>query len=216
LITVVACGGLILLAFAGSPSELLGRFIDPQLIGRWVAEHGLFGIASFLAAGALAAAVGVPRQLVSLVAGISFPLAPAMLMALASTATGALLTFSASRYLARPLVRRRFPKAVAQLDALAHDQPFLKIVVIRFLPLGTNMLTNLAAGATTMPMRVFGTATLLGFIPQTAVFVLIGRGLQVDAKSQWLLTGVLTLIALVICVHLYRRHRAQKALTASI
>ena len=203
------------MAFAGSPSALLGRFIDPQLIGRWVAAHGVVGIASFLAAGALAASFGVPRQLVSLVAGISFSLLPAMLMALASTAAGALLTFTASRYLARPWVRRRFPNAVAQIDALAHDQPFLKIVVIRFLPLGTNMLTNLAAGATNMPMRVFGAATLLGFIPQTAVFVLIGRGLQVDAKSQWLLTGVLTLIALVICVHLYQRHRAQKQASQS-
>ena len=72
------------------------------------------------------------------------------------------------------------------------------------------MPTNLAAGATQTPMRIFAAATLLGFIPQTAVFVLIGRGLQVDATSRWLLTGVLTLIALVICVHIYRRHLARK------
>lgn len=210
MITLLACAGLLWLTLAGSPSQLLERVVDPQLIGHWVRAHGLIGVAAFIAAGAAAAAVGVPRQLVSLIAGISFGLLPAMLMAVLSTAAGALITFNVSRHLARPLVRARFPAAVAKLEQLAHDQPFLKIVVIRFLPLGTNMLTNLAAGATQMPARVFGAATLLGFIPQTAVFVLIGRGLQVDARSQWLLTGVLSLIAGVICLHLYRRYRAQR------
>ncbi|OED38341.1 hypothetical protein AB833_19975 [Chromatiales bacterium (ex Bugula neritina AB1)] len=198
------------LSFAGSPSQLLNRFVDPQLIGKWVADRGVAGYIAFMAAGAAAAAIGVPRQLVSLVAGISFALLPALLIAVLSTASGALITFTVSRFFARPLVRRRFPDAVKQLEALALNQPFLKIVVIRFLPLGTNMLTNLAAGATRMPTRVFAAATLLGFIPQTAVFVLIGRGLQVDARSQWLLTGVLSLIAIFICVYLYRSHRARK------
>ncbi|MEM9602423.1 MAG: VTT domain-containing protein [Pseudomonadota bacterium] len=161
-----------------------------------------------LLGGTLATAVGVPRQLIALISGFGFGLAVGLPLAIAACSLGAITTFLVSRHLARAWVQRRFPKIADALTRFAAEDTFLKILIIRFLPVGTNMLTNLAAGTTHIRARTFFLASLLGFLPQTSIFVLIGNGLKVRSTDQLILAGVLTVIALILSAWLYRKHRA--------
>jgi uncharacterized membrane protein YdjX (TVP38/TMEM64 family) len=53
---------------------LIESYIDPKALGEWVNEHGFFGISAFAILSAIAAAIGLPRQLIALIAGYSFGL----------------------------------------------------------------------------------------------------------------------------------------------
>ncbi|MEH6578128.1 MAG: VTT domain-containing protein [Amphritea sp.] len=206
--------GVAWIAYAFPPLQYLEQYVDAQALGSWVRQNGFNGIAIFIALGALTASVGLPRQLVALIAGYSFGLLQGLLLAITSVSLGALLTFWFARFIARPWVRRRFPEAVAKIDDFAADQAFLKILTIRFLPLGTNMATNLAAGTTSLSARIFFAASFLGFLPQTAIFVLGGNGLNIDSTGQIVLGGVLLLISSLLCLVIYRRHKTRQSSAA--
>jgi uncharacterized membrane protein YdjX (TVP38/TMEM64 family) len=52
-------------------------------------------------------------------------------------------------------------------------------VLIRLLPVGSNLLTNLAAGISSIRSKHFFSGTLLGYLPQTLVFALVGSGVHI-------------------------------------
>lgn len=202
------------LSYAFPPLQYLKQYVDPQLLAGWVQQHGFNGIVIFIILGAITASLGLPRQLVALVAGYSFGLLQGVLLAITSISCGALLTFWFARFIARPWVRRRFPEAVAKVDRFTEDQAFLKILTIRFLPLGTNMLTNLAAGTTKLPAWVFFGASFIGFLPQTAIFVLGGHGFNMGSTGELVFAGILLLLSTLFCLVIYRSHKLHQSGTA--
>ncbi len=186
---------------------MIESYIDPKALGEWVNEHGFLGILAFVALSATAAAIGLPRQLIALVAGYSFGLLEGTLLAISSISLGALLTFLFARFFARPWVQRRFPGAINKIDAFISEQPFLKILTIRFLPFGTNMLTNLAAGATKLSAIIFFSASFLGFLPQSTLFVMAGNGLNINSNSQIILSVILLLLSALLALLIYKKHK---------
>ncbi len=106
-------------------------------------------------------------------------------------------------------MKRKYPEATRKADAFIHDQPFLKIVTIRFAPVGTNMLTNLASGTTALPVSTFFFASAAGFLPQTLVFVLIGNGLAINSQQQVAAAIVLGIVSLLLCWFIYQRSKKQ-------
>lgn len=190
-----------------SSSQWFENRFDAESLAKWVESRGPLGVVAFALAGALLTGIGLPRQLVALCAGYGFSVANGLLLAIFSVSCGAMLTFCFARYVARPWVRKRFPDATQKVDRFTYDQPFLKIVTIRFAPVGTNMLTNLAAGTTSLPAPVFFTASAIGFLPQTLIFVLIGNGLAIDSNQRLAAALVLAVISLFLCAVIYRRAR---------
>ncbi len=186
---------------------LVESVVDARVLGAWVDERGLLGLLTFVALGALAASVGLPRQLIAVIAGYSFGLLEGILLAITSISLGALLTFYFARLFARPWVQRRFPDAIAKIDAFVSEQPFLKVLTIRFLPVGTNMLTNLTAGTIKLSAPIFFSASFLGFLPQSTLFVMIGNGLNINSSSQIILSVVLLLLSSVFALLIYKNHQ---------
>ena len=197
--------GCVLYAFP--PLKYIEPYIDAKAFGDWIDQQGFYGMLAFFLFGTCTAAIGLPRQLIALIAGYSFGLLEGILLAIISISLGALLTFWFARFVARPWVRRRFPEAVVKIDSLVVDQPFLKILTIRFLPLGTNMLTNLAAGTTQLPATLFFSASVLGFLPQSTLFVLGGNGININSTHQILLSVCLLLLSSLLCWVIYRKHK---------
>lgn len=195
------------LLYAFPPLKYIEPYIDAKALGVWVDQQGFFGMLVFVIFATCTAAVGLPRQLIALIAGYSFGLFEGVLLAISSISFGALLTFWFARFVARPWVRQRFPEAIVKLDSLIVDQAFLKILTIRFLPLGTNMLTNLAAGTTQLPAKLFFSASFLGFLPQSTLFVLGGNGLNINSSGQISLSVFLLLLSSLLCWFLYRKHK---------
>lgn len=87
-------------------------------------------------------------------------------------------------------------------------EPELSVVMIRFLPVGNNLLTNLAAGVAAVPAGRFILGSAVGFLPQTVVFVLLGSGIRVDPAQRIGLSVALFLASATLGVAVYRRSRA--------
>lgn len=156
----------------------------------------------------LATSIGLPRQIAALVAGINLGAWAGMVVATLAATLGCLITFTASRYLFSEIVTKKYPKQLSTLSTFLGEQTFLKAIVIRILPLGSNFITNIIAGVSKVSMRAYVSGSFVGFIPQMVIFSLAGSGIRLGAQNELIASGVLFIIALLISAYLIRKHRS--------
>jgi len=173
---------------------------------------GTTGELIFVAVGAAVAAVGMPRQIVSFLGGYAFGFLPGTGLALAATALGCVLTFTYARVLGRDFVKSRFGNRIRRVDDFLSDNPFSMTLLIRFLPAGSNLVTSLAAGVSSVSALAFISGSTLGFIPQTAIFALAGSGTTVDDVYKIALSVVLFVVSGALGYYLYRKFRHGKSI----
>ena len=190
----------------------LGHLARALPIEAWAARLGGLGPlapALLLGGGALATAIGLPRQLVATFAGFAFGAAAGAALALAAATLGCALTMLAARRWLRGAARRRWPGAVARVEALARDDLFAKVVALRLQPLGTNLATNVAAGVLAVRPAPFLAASCVGYVPQTLAFALAGSGVRTGSGAETVLAVALFAVSLALGAVLVRRHRAR-------
>jgi len=198
LLIIIVVGALVL-----KPSEL----IPAEKWGIALESKGGIGMLLFLVAGTLATSIGLPRQMVAFIGGIAYGVVPGVLLSLCAAIVGCCLTVNVSRWLFAAKLAARYPTFIAKLQAFVKDDVFIKVLVLRLQPLGTNLLTNLCVGFTDIPIRIFLLASAVGYIPQMIVFALLGSGIRVGSNTQLILSGVLLVISVLLGILLYRRHR---------
>lgn len=205
---VIAAALLILLALI----VVLGVIFPPLEYlpaARWGSElesAGLKGIVAFLVLGILATSVGLPRQMLAFIGGLAYGVTGGLSISLLAALGGCWLTAMVSRRFFASIVSTRFPGPIAALDRLTRKDLFLKVLVLRLQPLGTNLLTNVCIGFTSASVPGFVAASAVGYIPQMLVFNLLGVGVRVDSQAQLLLSLFLLAISIVLGVSLYKRH----------
>ena len=183
------------------------HWVDAQVKGR-----GAVGYILFVAMAGVLAAIGFPRQAVSFMGGYAFGFAGGTAFAVLATTCGCILTFTAARLLGRRFVQRHFGKRVQRFETVLTASPFVTTLLIRFLPVGSNLVTNMIAGVTRVRAIPFVLGSAVGYIPQTAIFALMGSGVQVDQGSQIGVGVVLFLISGFLGVYLYRHMQLGKDL----
>jgi uncharacterized membrane protein YdjX (TVP38/TMEM64 family) len=190
----------------------LDSFLDKAWIDAEIRGRGLTGEMILVGIGSVFVAVGLPRQVISFLAGYGFGFSEGLAIALAATTGGCILTFFYARFMGRDVVARKFPGKVRRIDDFLTDNPFTMTLLIRFLPAGSNLLTNLAAGVSKVSAVAFISGSAIGYIPQTAVFALVGSGISVDPVWRIGLSVLLFLACGGLGIHLYRKHRQGKSL----
>ncbi len=206
MIAILAGAGYLLKA-SGLHDLLDTAWIDSEIKGQ-----GLYGEFLFVGLGALGIALGVPRQVICFLGGYAFDFSIGALLALASSALSCIGSFLYARFFAREFVQAKFSGRVRKIDDFLRDYPFTMTLLIRLLPVGSNLLTNILAGVTSVALLPFLLGSALGYVPQTLVFALLGSGVQFDAE--WRIGGsvLLFLASAALGLHLFRRYRHGKAL----
>jgi len=194
----------------------LSSMLDRAWIDSEVRGKGMTGELLFLGMGALATAIGVPRQAIAFLAGYAFDVAFGALFGVTATVGGCLITFFFARWFGRSLVAARFSERIRRLDGFIHDNTLSMTVLIRLLPAGSNLVTNLAAGVTTIRALPFMLGSALGYIPQTLVFALIGSGISLDPLLRIGLGVALFLVSGVLGIYMFRRFRHGRHLDAQL
>jgi len=193
-----------------------GAVPGTEWVDRYVRGQGAAGELIFVAVGAVVTAVGVPRQGVAFLGGYAFGAAWGTALALAAQLFGAAAAFvwaaAVGRGTAERLLGGRFgPRLRPVRDALVVS-PFGATLALRLLPVGSNLALNLLAGVAGLRLLPFLAASSLGYLPQTLVFALLGKGVRVDGGWQVALAAVLLGVSLAIGLWLLRRHRTGRAL----
>ncbi len=198
--TLVAVGYLV-------DASHLGSVLDKSWIDSHVRGKGFSGELLFVGVGALVIAIGLPRQLVGFLSGYAFGFIGGAGYALAASVTGCIVAFYYARWFGRPVVKAHFAGRVQRLDDFIRGYPFSMTLLIRLLPVGSNVVTNLTAGVSSVSAGVFFLASALGYIPQTLVFALAGSGINLDPVLRISLALALFLVSGFLGAYLYRHFR---------
>jgi uncharacterized membrane protein YdjX (TVP38/TMEM64 family) len=193
-------------------SGVLSGLLSEDWIDREVRGRGITGGLLFVAAGALATALAVPRNVVSFLGGYAFGLVQGTLLALLAEGIGCVLTFCCARTFARRLVSERLGERVRHIEDFLAANPFSMTLLVRLIPVGNNFVTNMAAGVSRVRALPFLLGSLLGYLPKTFVFALAGSGIDTGAHLRVVLAVVVFLISGALGVWLYRRFRHGKTL----
>ncbi len=202
---------LALLGYLFKTSDL-GSSVNEAWIDARVRGHGVNGALLFLLMGAVFTAIGLPRQIIAFLGGYAFNLWLGTLLGALAALLGCMLSFAYARFFGKGLLRARLGERAGRFDRFIHDHPFAMTVLIRLLPLGSNLLTNLAAGISSIRSRHFFAGTLLGYLPQTLVFALVGSGVHIAPVFKIALAIGLFLISGALGAYLYRRFRHGQSL----
>jgi len=156
----------------------------------------------------LATSIGLPRQIAALVAGINLGAIIGVMVATLAATLGCLITFSVARYLLSTKISRKYPNQLLKLSEFLGERTFLKAIVIRILPLGSNFLTNIIAGVSKVSMPAYVGGSFVGFIPQMIIFSLAGSGIRLGAQNELMASAILFVIALLLTIYLVKKHRS--------
>jgi len=202
---------LALLGYLFETSDL-GNSVNEAWIDARVRGHGFNGALLFLLMGAVFTAIGLPRQIIAFLGGYAFNLVLGTLLGTLAALLGCMLSFAYARFFGKGLLRARLGERAGRFDRFIHDHPFSMTMLIRLLPVGSNLLTNLAAGISSIRAVHFFAGSLLGYLPQSLVFALVGSGVHIAPMLKITLAIVLFLVSMALGVYLYRRRRGAETL----
>jgi uncharacterized membrane protein YdjX (TVP38/TMEM64 family) len=152
------------------------------------------GVLMLVLAGGFMTAVGLPRPVLAFSAGFVFGAPWGIGWALLGQILGCALDYTAARTIIGGWARRHFAGRWRKLDRFIMTQPFTATLTLRLLPVGNNVVLNLLAGVTAVSPAAFLAASLLGYVPQTVIFALLGSGVHVGERQQ-LEAGVALFVA---------------------
>jgi len=201
-------GGLIAVAAA---LPLLGASSAQSTLVNLVGQGGVRGPAMYLLLATFLTAIGLPRQIPAFVAGYAFGTWYGALIALGSQVLACSLDFIWARAIGRDFVRRRFGKPLTKIDATLAAQPFVATLTLRLMPVGSNILLNLAAGLSSVRALPFLAASAIGFIPQTVMFAMFGQGSAPSHQHMLILGGAMFAASAALGVVLLKRSRKLSA-----
>lgn len=195
---------LALLGYLFNSSDL-GSSVNEAWIDARVRGHGLNGALLFLLVGALFTAIGLPRQIIAFLGGYAFNVALGTALGTVATMLGCLLSFGYARFFGKDLLRDRLGERARRFDRFIQKHPFTTTVLIRLPPVGSNLATNLVAGVSSIRAIPFFAGTLIGYLPQTLAFALVGSGVHIAQGLKFSLATALFLVSGALGVWLYRR-----------
>ncbi|MGI9401364.1 MAG: TVP38/TMEM64 family protein [Rhizobiaceae bacterium] len=166
----------------------------------------LNGRVAFFCLAALFTASGGPRQVISFFAAYFFGLLPGFFIASGATLAGCAIALTAARIFggtARKLVRGRVDIALQIWAKNALEITLL----LRLLPVGSNLVTNVTAGVAGIPVVGFLLGSALGYAPQTMVFALMGSGVNIGSNTQIIVSIALFVVSAILGVWIYARYR---------
>lgn len=199
----LVAGGLLLRGLGAAPGT--------EWVDRYIRDEGRLGELLFVAAAAAATAVGVPRQSVAFLGGYAFGTVLGAALALAAQLLGCAAAYLWARAVGRGWAERRldgrFGPRLRPLVERLRNNPFAAVLALRLLPVGNNLALNLVAGLSGIAAAPFLAASALGYLPQTVIFALLGKGVRVDGAWQMALAAVLLVVSVGLGLWLLRRQR---------
>lgn len=197
-------------------SQDIGQILTNDWIETHIKGQGIAGEVLFITIATLATGLGLPRQIISSLAGYAFGIWLGTGLMLLGTVLGCIGSFYYARLLARGPMQRKFSGRIRRLDDFLQDNTFSMTLLIRMLPVGSNVATNLAAGVSSVRAMPFFTGSAIGYLPQTFIFALLGSGVAVDPAQRISLSVILFVASGALGVYLYRHFRHGKSLDKNL
>lgn len=161
----------------------------------------------------------IPAAVLTVGAGAVFGLVKGAILVSIGATLGATAAFLVGRHFARGWVTRKFGRhpAFAAIDRAVGEEGWKIVFLTRLAPVFPFFLMNYIYGLTRVRLRHFVTATWLGIMPGSTLFVYIGSlartGGEDNSPIRWVVRGFIVLtsiIALVFIGRIARRALARR------
>ncbi|WP_105902254.1 TVP38/TMEM64 family protein [Vibrio gangliei] len=200
--------GLLLASQLDSP--VMTHLTDKNWLLHYIQHNGLKGNLIILLSSIVFLALSGPKQVIALVFGYIYHFYLGTTLAIVACLIAASLNYLVARFLLGSVLFRRFPKRMCQFNQFASHKPFYKILLLRLFPIGNNVATNVLSGSVRVPVCAFFSASLLGYLPQTLIFVLMGTGINTLSNTMIYLSIALAVISTLLTGWIYRDHIKQR------
>ncbi|WP_174551044.1 TVP38/TMEM64 family protein [Nocardia alba] len=153
----------------------------PQLIRDWAGDAGpLLPVLFFLFYAVLAVAP-VPRTVLTVTSGVLFGPVLGSVIAMAATAVSATVALLGVRALGRERVADHLTHpAVRAIDARLAHRGWLAVAALRLIPLAPFSIVNYCCGLSSVRVRPYLAATVIGSAPGTIATVVLAGSLAGD------------------------------------
>lgn len=192
LIKPLALTAALTMAFVALHNGWLGSLTEKELLHQLFLYHWSVAWPAFVAMGVVYTACGGPRQVLAFSSGFLLGGWQGALISTAITGLGALVTMVVARHLAGDWLRQRYPQRIEVLKALLAEDAWLWACILRLMPVGSNLATNIAAGLSGLSLWPILMGSLLGYLPQMLLFSYAGSGLALNNSMHlWASVGML-------------------------
>ena len=149
----------------------------------------------------------VPRNVLSVAAGLLLGLRDGLLVALPGALLGAVVAFWIGRLLGREAVERFTGARAARVDALLRRRGVTAVLVCRLLPVVPFVGVNYSAGLTAVRFRDYVLGTAVGIVPGAVAYVAVGA--LGTSPTSWPFVAALAALAILSLAGAswYRRRR---------
>ena len=186
----------------------------------WVAAHQGAAAATYFVAYILVVALSLPvGAVMTLTGGFLFGPYLGTLLALAGATVGATVLFLAARFVFGAALRTRAGPWLRRMEQGFNRNAFSYLLAIRLTPVFPFWIVNLVPAFLNVRTVTYVLATLIGVLPATVVFVLIGHGLGAAldsgepvsaALNGWVIAALVGLALLVLIPPAVRHFRARE------
>ncbi|SFR49720.1 Uncharacterized membrane protein YdjX, TVP38/TMEM64 family, SNARE-associated domain [Marinobacter gudaonensis] len=206
----LAFAALVLFGYLTIHYGWLDFITNQNAVADYLQTHGAAGLLGLTLSGAVFTGLGAPRQVLAFVSGFALGGLNGTAISTLATAMGAAGCFLTARWLLAKSLQQRFGHRMQQFDRLFRDQPLIKVMMVRLLPVGSNLVTNLVAGCSGIRFYPFLAGSTLGYLPQMLVFALAGAGIGSADSYQLAISSGVFILASVIGALLYHNQRARR------
>ncbi|WP_233435816.1 TVP38/TMEM64 family protein [Legionella jordanis] len=151
----------------------------------WVRENFLIAIFGFMAVYIICVAISIPGSIFfRLTAGYLFGNVLGTIAVILSATTGAFILFLAIDLAFRGWLAEKTNKWLVKMTKGFQQNAFSYLLFLRLMPAFPFWVTNIVPALLGVPRATFFTATLIGIIPTSVIYVLIGSNLGYYLEAQ--------------------------------
>lgn len=203
---------LVLLVGAATAAALLLPVPTVEQLREMMDRSGWWGPAAFVLGYAGLTLAPVPKNVLSVAAGVLFGFAAGLGLVFTAAVLGATAAFWLGRALGRDAVERFTGTRIEKVDEVLRRRGFAAVVGVRLVPVLPFTAINYSAGLTSVGWWPYFFGTFLGILPGSASFVALGAyGIELGRPAQVALVvlGVLTLAGVVVAARIRRQGDAR-------
>lgn len=192
----------------------VGYFLAPtdlEAVRDWAVGLGPGGALLFVVGYAALTLTPVPKNLLTIAAGLVWGFWLALVLVYVGALLGAAASFVIGRALGREAVERLTGARVARLDAALAHRGLLAVLGARLVPIIPFTLINYGSGLTAVRRRDYALGTAIGILPGSAAYVALGAfGLELGPPF-WIAVAVLGVLILggVVTAAILRRRSGE-------
>lgn len=201
------------LAFVSFHHGWWGAYNEEDLLQDLFREYGSLAWPLFGLGAVVFTALGGPRQVLAFSCGYLLGGWWGGVASTLLTGLGALLTMSVVKHAGMGWLRERHGDRIDVVRQVLGGDTWKWICIVRLMPVGSNLVTNVAAALAGLSRRSVLLGSLPGYLPQSLLFSYAGRGVALqDSDKIWISLALLvgsTALAWYLYHHGFKQRLAQ-------